>query len=200
MEKKTRFYILKELLQHNRSYRRFDENYPIGKDSLLKLVELTRYCASGRNLQPLRYYLAYDKEICDKIFPLLKWAGYLKDWDGPKNGERPSAYLIQCLDTSVTKNYLCDDGIQLQAITLGATSEGLGCCIIKSFNEVKLKEILGFESNLEPIYVIAIGKPIEIVVIEDMDNNKNKDIRYYRTSDEIHHVPKRNLEELVINK
>lgn len=200
MEKMTTFDILKDLLKNNRSYRRFEENHRIERSLLLNLVELTRYCASGRNLQPLKYYLANENEICMKIFPLLKWAGYLTDWDGPEKGERPTAYLIQCLDTNLTKNYLCDDGIQLQAITLGATAEGLGCCIIKSFNSIKLKEILGLSDNLEPLYVIAIGKPIEKVVIEDIDSQDDNNIRYYRTSDKVHHVPKRLLEELIINK
>ncbi|MCH5238047.1 MAG: nitroreductase family protein, partial [Muribaculaceae bacterium] len=116
--------MLKELLKNDRSYRRFEENHRIDRETLLNLVELTRYCASGRNLQPLKYYIANDYEICDKIYPLLKWAGYLTDWDGPEKSERPSAYLIQCLDTSLANNYLCDDGIQLQAITLGATAKG----------------------------------------------------------------------------
>lgn len=195
----TDFEILKELLKKDRSYRRFEENHPVDRDTLLKLVELTRYCASGRNLQPLRYYIANDVELCEKIFPLLKWAAYLTDWDGPDKGERPFAYLIQCLDTSLTKNYLCDDGIQLQAITLGATALGLGCCIIKSFNVLQLKEILGLSDNLEPLYVVAIGKPIEKVVIDDMDNEDKNDIRYYRTSEGIHHVPKRTLPDLIIN-
>ena len=196
---RNKFEILKHLLIADRSYRRFDEKHRIERDSLLKLIELTRYCASGRNLQPMKYYIVDDVETSGKIFPLLKWAGYLTDWDGPEQGERPAAYIIQCLDTSLTKNYLCDDGIQLQAITLGAVAEGLGCCIIKSFNLVKLKEILGIEDNLEPLYVVAVGKPIEKVVIEAMDSKNKTDIKYYRTPDGVHHVPKRNLDELIIN-
>ena len=193
----NKFEFLKGLLKSDRSYRRFDENHRIDKEILLNFIELTRYCASGRNLQPLKYCLANEKDLCDKIFPLLKWAGYLSDWDGPVNGERPSAYLIQCLDTSVTQNCLCDDGIQLQTITLGAVAVGLGCCIIKSFDVIKLKEILGLQENLEPLYVLAIGKPIEKVVLEDLLTEK--DIRYYRSMDGIHHVPKRILNDLLIN-
>ena len=196
----NKYEIFKELLKSDRSYRRFNENHPVDREMLLRLVELTRYCASGRNLQPMKYYIVNDLETCDKIFPLLKWAVYLTDWDGPEKGERPTAYLIQCLDMSLTKNYLCDDGIQLQAITLGAVAEGLGCCIIKSFNTVKLKDVLNLADNLEPLYVIAIGKPIEKIVIEDMDSMDKRDIRYYRTADGIHRVPKRALEELIINK
>ena len=196
----NKFEILTELLKKDRSYRRFDESYKIDFDTLKKLVGLTRYCASGRNLQPLKYYIVNEEEKCDQIFPLLKWAGYLTDWDGPEKGERPVAYLVQCIDTDLTKNYLCDDGLQLQAITLGAIAEGLGCCIIKSFNVLKLKEVLSLSENLSPLYVLAIGKPVEEVVIEETKDDSEDSIKYYRTPDGIHHVPKRPLESLIINK
>lgn len=196
----NKFEILTELLKKDRSYRRFDESYKIDFDTLKKLVGLTRYCASGRNLQPLKYYIVNKEEKCDQIFPLLKWAGYLTDWDGPEKGERPVAYLVQCLDTELTKNYLCDDGLQLQAITLGAIAEGLGCCIIKSFNVLKLKEVLSLSDNLSPLYVLAIGKPVEEVVIEETEDDNDASIKYYRTTDGIHHVPKRPLGSLIINK
>lgn len=195
----NKYDILRELLKADRSYRRFEESFKTDRNTLKKLVDLTRYCASGRNLQPLKYYIAVEEE-CDRIFPLLKWAGYLGDWDGPEEGERPSGYLVQCLDKDLTKNYLCDDGIQLQAITLGATALGLGCCIIKSFNAVRLKEILGLKDNLEPVYVIAIGKPVEEVVIENLKDGQSDSIKYYRTEDGVHHVPKRPLEDILINK
>ena len=195
---KGKFEVLRDLLKEDRSYRRFDENHKIERETLLRLVELTRYCASGRNLQPLKYFIVNEPEICDRIYPLLKWAGYLTDWDGPEKGERPTAYLIQYLDTSITKNCLCDDGIQMQAITLGAVAEGLGTCIIKSFNAEKLKELLALEDTLEPLYVIAIGKPVEKVVIEDVNVEDSDDIKYYRTPDGVHHVPKRMVGELVI--
>ena len=196
----NKFEILKSLLKKDRSYRRFDESYKIENNTLKELVGLTRFCASGRNLQPLKYYIVNDLEKCDRLFPLLKWAGYFLDWDGPDEGERPTAYLIQCLDTELTKNYLCDDGLQLQTITLGATALGLGCCIIKSFNVVKLKEILNLDENLSPLYVLALGKPGEEVVIEDLKDFAEDSIKYYRTLDGMHHVPKRSLAELLINK
>lgn len=196
---KSEFDTLVNLLKADRSYRRFDESYYIDKDILLKIIDLTRFCASARNLQPIKYFIVNDVETCNKIFPLLKWAGYLSDWDGPEIGERPTAYLIQCLDTSLTKNCLCDDGLQLQTITMGSVAQNLGCCIIKSFDSIKLKEILDLKDNFDPLYVVAVGKPIEEIVIEDFKNSDSNSIKYYRTSDGIHHVPKRILNDVVIN-
>jgi nitroreductase len=190
------FKELKELLLKDRSIRRFDASQSIDIDTLRNLVDLTRYCASGRNLQPLRYHIVVKEAECQLVYPLLAWAGYLSDWDGPEQSERPVAYLVQCLDTDLTNNCLCDDGLQIQAITLGAAALGIGACIIKSFNAPKLQNVLSLPCNMQPRYVIAMGYPVEKVVIESMSSPES--IEYYRTPDGVHHVPKRSLDELII--
>ena len=191
-----KFDELKELLACNRSYRRFDQSVCIERDTLERLVELTRLCASGRNAQPLRYRFVNNEEECAKVYQHLKWAGYYTDWDGPSEGERPTAYLVQCLDTSFGSSCLCDDGLHLHAITLGATTLGLGGCIIKAFNAVELAKALSIDERYQPRYVLALGKPIEQVRLEEM---QGEDFKYYRTEDGVHHVPKRSLQELIIN-
>lgn len=192
------FEEFKKLILSNRSYRRFDETKRIGEDLLKSLVELTRYCASGRNLQPLRYRIVFTTEECAKVFPALKWAGYYQDWDGPEEGERPTAYLVQCLDTELTQNCLCDDGLQLEAITLGASSLGIHGTIIKAFNAVEVKDALSIPERYKPLHVLSLGYPAEAVAIEDTDGTTEADIRYYRNSDGKHIVPKRPLKELII--
>lgn len=187
--------MLKELLQKNRSYRRFFQDVRLTEAELRELVDLTRYCASGRNAQALRYRAVVDEKTCEQVFHTLAWAGYLKDWPGPEEGERPSAYLIQLLDTSIVENCLCDDGIQAQTILLGAVEKGYGGCIIKAFKNDALREILQLPEHLKIMYVLAIGKPKETVVLEDM---KDGDFRYWREPDGSHHVPKRPLEDLLV--
>lgn len=188
--------LLKELLVSDRSIRRFKHSRPIGRDVLLKLVDLTRYCASGRNLQPLRYCLVVDQDKCSVVFPTLAWAGYYKDWAGPEPEERPVAYLVQCLDTELASTCLCDDGLQLQAITLGAAALGLGACIIKSFNKAKLINILDIPERYMPLYVLALGYPAETAAIVPM--KEDGDIRYYRDSSDRQCVPKRSLDDIII--
>lgn len=187
----------RELLKRDRSVRRFIESDKIDYDIIENLVSLTRYCASGRNAQPLRYIIVSDGEECARLFPNLQWAGYYSDWAGPAEGERPVAYLIQCLDTEVSKNCLCDDGLQLQAITLGATTLGLGCCIIKAFNKQGVMEALNIPKRYDPLYVLAIGRPGEKVKIVDM--KEDGDFKYYRNSEDEQCVPKRSPEDLIIN-
>ena len=188
--------LFKDLVIHNRSFRRFDEQFLIDRITLVELVELARYAASGRNTQPLKYFVSCDPVLNSEIFPALAWAGYLKEWPGPIEGERPSAYIVVLLDKSISDNFLCDDGIAMQNILLGAVEKGLGGCIIRSINKPQLTSILQLPANLEIIDVVALGKPIEKVVITDV--GVDGDIKYYRDENGVHYVPKRSLEELIV--
>lgn len=190
------FPILKKLMEQNRSTRIFDENRRISPDSLRELIDLTRLCPSGRNLQPLRYRIAVTPEECAAIFPALKWAGYYTDWEGPEPGQRPAAYLIQCLDTALTPSCLCDDGLQLEAITLGAVALDLRCCIIKAFNPQLVTEALRLPAEMTPLYIVALGYGAEKTAIVPL--GEDGDIRYFRTPDGTHCVPKRDLDDLII--
>lgn len=192
------FQELRDLMISNRTVRRFQENRDVELKVLENLVELTRYCPSGRNAQPLKYVIVTSEAMRESIYPLLKWAGYFEDWGGPDRGERPAAYLVQCLDTEYGKDCLCDDGLQLEAITLGMHTLGLGGCIIKAFNAPALGKLLNLESRYAPRYVLAIGYPAEVVLLEDMSGSENADFKYFRTADGVHHVPKRPLSELIL--
>lgn len=194
MEFNSNVMALKDLLLRNRSYRRFYQEVKIPFEELKELVGLTCFCASGRNAQPLRYAIVDTGEKCGMIFSQLAWAGYLTEWPGPEEGERPAAYLIQLLDTRVVGNCLCDDGIQAQTILLGAVEKGYGGCIIKAFKNEALREILGLPEYMSIRYVLALGKPKETVVLESM---KNEDYKYWRDAAGVHHVPKRDPETLI---
>lgn len=191
----ARFEVLKSLLLSNRSIRRFNQLKPVAPDVLRMLVGLTRYCASGRNAQPLRYRLVTDPDESRAVFPYLAWAGYYTDWAGPSEGERPVAYLVQCLDTELGSNCLCDDGLQLEAITLGAIALDLGACIIKAFNVKAVADALQIPERYTPRYVLALGYPNEQARIVEMQGS---DFKYYRDAAGIQCVPKRSLDQLII--
>lgn len=186
---------IRPFIEKNRSIRRFREREPVPMDTLRSLVELARLSPSGSNRQPLKFALSADPALNEKIFPTLAWAGYLTDWKGPAEGERPSAYIVILLDKSVAAGAGCDHGIAAQSIMLGAASLGLGGCMVGSVKRPELSGILGLAPGLEILLVLALGFPAEIVEIEDA---RGGEIRYYRTPDGVHHVPKRTLDELII--
>ena len=186
-----------ELVSKTRSYRRFYEDFSIGQEVLASLVELARLSASARNLQPLKFLLSCERARNELIFPELGWAGYLPDWPGPMPGERPSAYILVLGDLTLAKSFGHDPGIATQSILLGATSLGLGGCIIGSAKRDRLREQLAIPEHLEVIHVIALGKPKETVRIEPL--GPVGDIKYWRDADGTHHVPKRALEELIVS-
>jgi nitroreductase len=130
------------------------------------------------------------------MYPHLRWAGYLKNWNGPPEGERPSAYITILGDLSITKNFGCDHGIAAQSILLGATEEGLGGCMIGSIQRDGLRQVLKIPESYEILLVIALGKPKEMVEIEDM--GPDGDVKYWRDQEQIHHVPKRSLDDIIL--
>jgi len=193
--------MIKELLKFNRSYRRFYENELINKEAIVEFVELTRFSPSAKNLQALKFIISNQQELNDEIFSTLSWAGYLTDWNGPEKGERPSAYVIILGDKTISSDFVKDytltsSGIVSQSILLGAAEKGIGGCIIASIQRKKLQEILKLSNDFEIMLVLALGKPKEIIVIEDVDETSN--IRYWRDENRIHHVPKRKLKDIIL--
>jgi nitroreductase len=186
--------MIRELIMKNRSYRRFDNSVKPDVKQIEKWIELARFSASGRNMQPLKYVICTNGKINNLIFPNLGWAGYLKEWQGPAENERPAAYVAVLLDKSLAENYYCDDGIAIQSILLGAVEDGFGGCIIGSVNKSKVAKILNLPENLEILYMLALGKPSEKIILETAEQGE---IKYWRDKNDVHHVPKRPLKEII---
>ena len=189
--------MLKELISKNRSYRRFFQSHKVEKKILLDLIDLARLSASAKNSQSLKYYISNNEKLNKQIFSSLAWAGFLKDWQGPVDGEQPSAYIVITLDKEITNNNYCDHGIAAQSILLGAVEKALGGCIIAAINKKSLIETLNIPENLEILLVIAIGKPKEEINIYEIENDE--DTKYWRDKNQVHQVPKRKLKDIVIN-
>ncbi len=189
--------MIADLIRKNRSFRRFYQNVSVDGDTLEELVNLARLSPSAANLQPLRYILAARPDINAQIFECLAWAAYLKDWQGPEEGERPSAYIVILADAKISQTVDCDHGIASQSILLGAREMGLGGCIIAAINRDKLRNILKIDPQYKIMLVIALGRPREEVVIETA--NPGDSIKYWRDAKNIHHVPKRNLNDIILS-
>lgn len=190
--------MIEDLVRKNRSYRRFNQSWSIDRKVLEGLINLGRLSASSANLQPLKYMISCDPESNAKVFPCLMWAGYLKDWSGPAEGERPSAYIIILGDKEISKSFDCDRGIAAQSILLGSAEAGIGGCMIDSVNRRRLRKDLEIPERYAIAMVLALGYPSEKVVLEE--TGPDGDIRYYRDAEDAHHVPKRPLSEIIIGQ
>jgi nitroreductase len=197
--------MIADLIKKNRTCRRFYQNYAVDKETLKEIVNLARLSASAGNLQPLTYIISTNPEINARIFSCLGWAGYLKDWPGPEEGEKPSAYIIILGDTERAKEFGCDHGIAGQSILLGAREKDLAGCIIGSVNRKKMRDIFNIDSRYKILLALAIGKPKEKVVIEKVISDDNSaagkvdSIKYWRDENGVHHVPKRSLDDIILS-
>ena len=188
--------MLRNIVLQNRSCRRFFEYEKITDDLLRELIDLSRYCPSGANLQPLKFMILNGVQQNTRIFPLLAWAGYLSDWEGPSEGERPPAYIIILGDNFIKKEIDCDHGIVAQTILLGACEKGLNGCIIASIKREKLREAFNIPEKYDILLVLAIGRPKEKIILEIV--GPDDDIKYWRDDNGVHHVPKRALEDIIV--
>ncbi len=189
---------LRELVSRTRSFRRFYENHPLSLTTLEDLVDVARLTASAANLQPLRYVISVDSHVNAQIFPHLAWAAYLKDWDGPDEGERPTGYIAVLGDQRHAKTSAWDLGIAAQTILLGATELGLGGCMIGSIKKDALAATLETPDGFEILMIIALGRPKEKIMLERL--GEDGDIKYWRDEKGVHHVPKRDLDSILLRR
>lgn len=192
--------MFRDLVKANRSYRGFDESRDVSREELLEMVDCARLAASSVNQQPLRYYLAWEKEEVAKIQRMTKWARGLPQMELPHKGMCPTAFIVICQDTDIWESlarFQKDVGIVAQTILLAATEMGLGGCMIGNFNAGEVKENLELAENLAPLLIVAIGKPAEKIVLTEIGPEEST--AYYRDEDDVHYVPKRRLNDILIN-
>ena len=188
--------MLSDLVRQNRSCRRFFQEQQVEADTLRELVDLGRLSASGANLQPLKYIISCHPEQNEIIFANLAWAGYLKDWPGPPEGEKPAAYIIILADSAISSDPGCDHGIAAQSILLGARERGLAGCLLGTIRRRQLHDQLGIAAQYKILLVVALGKPREEVVIDPLEADAS--VKYWRDARGVHHVPKRMLADIIV--
>lgn len=182
----------------NRSYRRFT-NRAVAAHELDTLIKAASLTASAGNLQQLRFVPVTGGD-CELVFPHLRWAGYLSDWDGPVKGEQPTGYVVVLCPKESEGKYLVgvDVGIAAQSMLLSATELGLGGCMFASIDRPALLDALNLDAGKWAVaLVIALGEPCEQVrIVPVTDGN----IKYYRDENGVHYVPKRTAEELTMRR
>ncbi len=186
----------KGLVAKARTYRRYHQDKPVPMELLMEIIDTTRLTPSASNAQPLRYALSASQEMNARLFPLVRWAPAIDNWDGPAEGQRPVAYIVIAADTKSPVPPQMDAGIAALAIQLGLAEKGIGCCIFNHFEADAVHAAIGFRSYLAVQLVIAVGYPAETIIIEEL--NKGKPYQYHRDEQGQHYVPKRLLKDIVM--
>ena len=190
--------MLKDLVLAARSFRKYDQTHEVKEETLRGLIDIARISNSGTNLQPFKYKIVTERSLVDQVFSVTKWGARYKNYSGPADGERATAYIVICCDTRIRTAATAgiDTGIVAELLVLAAWEAGLGSCMIVNFAKDKCRGILGLADHLEPMIVIAFGKPNDTIVLEEIDEGESTD--YYRDENGVHHVPKRKLKDIII--
>lgn len=191
--------MFRDLVIANRSYRGYDEMYKITREDLLELVDCARLVPSSVNAKPFKYFLAWKPVEVDTIQSLTKWAGLLPQMQLPHEGMCPTGFIVIYQDLTVSESlsrYQKDVGIVAQTLLLAAVEKGLGGCMIGNFGAEAVKSAFHLDENLMPMLIVALGKPKEEVVLTEIEDGE--DTKYYRDENDVHYVPKRKLEDVII--
>lgn len=183
-----------DAIMNRRTIRKFKQDKIEHKD-LLKLIDCARVAAYGANIQPLKFALLEKQELLDAVFPSIKWAGYL-DNGAPRENERPTAYIAVLGDVSIKPNgmFETDAGAAVTNMMLEAQEIGLGSCWLGAIEREKIKKLLGLRENLQVVYLLALGYPAQ----ESKMVSMRDDVRYYLDDSGVLQVPKRSMEEILI--
>ena len=186
---------VREAIDKRRTIRKF-EQIKIEKKDLHELIDCARFAAYAANMQPLKFIAINDEEKASRIFPHIKWAGYLPD-GAPKSGEEPTAYIAIVGDTDIKDNaaFETDAGAAITNMMLRATELCLGTCWLGAIDREKISAVLELKENLKLLYLLAVGVPKQESRVCDMVNG---DVKYFEGSDGVINVPKRPLEEIII--
>jgi nitroreductase len=180
------------ILTSRRSVRRFlQKQVPI--DILKKCVDAGRLSPSAANLQPLEFIIVQEKTLCEGVFAALHWAAYIKPTWVPDKTERPMAYIIVLAKDRISQWYERDASFAAGNIVHTAEAAGIGSCILCKIEKDRIRNLFQIPSDILIDSVIALGWKAEQPMIEDYVDS----VKYYRDTDEVLHVPKRRLEDVM---
>lgn len=184
-----------ETILKRRTIRKYQQK-PITREQLEKMINAARLAPSGANMQPLKYVLVNQKELVEEVFKYVKWAAYIAPEGDPAEGEEPVAYIGVLVDTKIKgAGYELDAGAACQNIMLTAEEMGISSCWMGAINRKAIMEALNIPEDYILNTVIALGYPLEESITEELGES----IRYYKDEQGRLHVPKRKLEDIIIN-
>jgi nitroreductase len=172
-----------------RTIRKFQQK-AISDELLISFIKAASLAPSAANLQPCEYLYCNASAENDRLFPALKWAGYIRPHGDPGPDEKPAAYIIVLTNEEIkSSNAPIDAAAGMMNMILAAWEEGIGSCWLGAIDRARIKEIFQIPEHVTVFGVLALGYPLETPVIEPFD----KTLKYWKDSQGTLHVPKRNI-------
>ncbi len=190
-----------DAVKSRRTIRKFKQD-PVPSEDIKKIIDCARLAPYGANLQPLKFAVITDENDRKNLYPLIKYAAYLTDWN-PSFEECPPVYIAVLTDTSLkaADKSECDCGAAVMSMWLEAEELGLGSCWLGAIDRNKIKEKImklkkqTSHSNVIIVsYMLGLGYPAQSGETFDMKD----DIKYYFDENGNVHVPKRTLDEIIV--
>ncbi len=183
-----------EAVKSRRTVRKFKQE-PVKHDDLMQIIDCARLAPYGANLQPLKFSVITDEETRKKMFPHIKYAGYIPEWD-PTFEETAPVFIAVLNDTLLkpTAKSECDSGAAIMSMCLAAKELNLDTCWLGAINREELKKILALPENLDITYLLAIGYGGQSGDTFDLTDS----VKYYFDENGNAHVPKRTMEEILV--
>ena len=151
-----------DLIEKRQSDRAYDSSRTVEPEKIEPIVSAVRLAPSACNSQPWHLIVVDDPEKVKVVAEAMNSMGLNKFAT-----EAPCHILIVQESPNFTariggwiknKHYpLIDCGIAASYLTLAATQEGLGSCIMGWFDEKKLQKLLGIPSSKRILLDVAIG-------------------------------------------
>lgn len=151
-----------DLIEKRQSDRAYDSSRTVEPEKIERIVSAVRLAPSACNSQPWHLIVVDDPEKVKVVAKAMNSMGLNKFAT-----EAPCHILIVQESPNFTariggwiknKHYpLIDCGIAASYLTLAATQEGLGSCIMGWFDEKKLQKLLGIPSSKRILLDVAIG-------------------------------------------
>jgi nitroreductase len=151
---------LEQAIFSRRSVRKFKQ-ISIDKMDLDTLAKAAIWAPTAGNHQPWGFICLTDQEMIQKIITVA-----------PGLFGNPKAIICVCLDHKKTIKITNKDGREVssplgywdcsmaaQNILLRACDLGLGSCVVASFNQDAVRELLEAPLHFEPLMLIILGYP-----------------------------------------
>ena len=146
-----------EAISTRRSVRRFTAQ-SVERATLAQLLEAARWAPSRGNRQPWRFVVITQPALLDLVRSVSPGAYFVAP-----------AYLLVCfvpeesrIKESGVPDRMCDCYIAAQNVALAAHALGLGTCMVRSFSQEALREVLGIPPGVVPQLLLALGYPGDV--------------------------------------